>query len=94
LADRLETDATYAVYLDRQAADIAAFRRDEAVELDTAMDFNAVPGLSSELRAKLELVRPATLGQAARIEGMTPAAITVLAAHTRGSGGEPRQVNR
>ncbi|MDQ4136812.1 MAG: tRNA uridine-5-carboxymethylaminomethyl(34) synthesis enzyme MnmG, partial [Pseudomonadota bacterium] len=94
LADRLETDATYAVYLDRQAADIAAFRRDEAVELDTTMDFNAVPGLSSELRAKLELVRPATLGQAARIEGMTPAAITVLAAHTRRSGGEPRQVNR
>lgn len=83
LADRLVTDATYAVYLDRQKADIAAYRDDEAVLIDAALDFSALPGLSNEIKAKLELVRPATIGQAARIEGMTPAAITLLAAHAR-----------
>ena len=86
VAERLETDATYAVYLDRQAADIAAYRRDESVELHDAIDFNALPGLSNEIKAKLDLVRPRTLGQAARIEGMTPAAITLLAAHARKAG--------
>ena len=83
LAERVETDATYAVYLDRQEADIAAHRRDEAVELAEGLDFQALPGLSSEIRAKLDLVRPRTLGQAARMEGMTPAAITLLAAHAK-----------
>jgi tRNA uridine 5-carboxymethylaminomethyl modification enzyme len=83
LAARLETDATYAVYLDRQAADIAAYRRDESIVLDGTLDFDDLPGVSSELKAKLGVVRPRTLGQAARIEGMTPAAITVLAAHAR-----------
>ncbi|HEX2556308.1 MAG TPA: tRNA uridine-5-carboxymethylaminomethyl(34) synthesis enzyme MnmG [Microvirga sp.] len=94
LAERLETDATYAVYLDRQAADIAAFRRDESVTLDVSLDFRSVPGLSSELQSKLELVRPATLGQAARIEGMTPAAITVLAAYARRGAVEARAADR
>ncbi|HEX8663604.1 MAG TPA: tRNA uridine-5-carboxymethylaminomethyl(34) synthesis enzyme MnmG [Beijerinckiaceae bacterium] len=83
LADRIETDATYAVYLGRQEADIAAHRRDEAVELAEGIDFAGMPGLSNEIRGKLDLVRPRTLGQAARIEGMTPAAITLLAAHAR-----------
>lgn len=83
LADRLVTDATYAVYLDRQKADIAAYRDDEAVLIDASLDFSALPGLSNEIKAKLDLVRPATIGQAARIEGMTPAAITLLAAHAR-----------
>ncbi|GJD28907.1 tRNA uridine 5-carboxymethylaminomethyl modification enzyme MnmG [Methylobacterium adhaesivum] len=81
--DRLETDATYAVYLDRQQADIAAFRRDEAVALPVRLDYGAIPGLSNEMRTKLEIVRPLTLGQAARIEGVTPAALTLLAAHAR-----------
>src|SRR5215210_1143141 len=81
--DRLETDATYAVYLDRQKADIAAHRRDEGVVLSEELDFLALPGLSNEIRAKLDRVRPRTLGQAARIEGITPAAITLLAAHSR-----------
>jgi tRNA uridine 5-carboxymethylaminomethyl modification enzyme len=90
LADRLTTDATYAVYLDRQAADIAAFRRDEGVVIDAALDFMALPGLSHEIRTKLDLVRPRTLGQAARIEGMTPAAVTLLAAHARRRGAESR----
>ena len=83
VADRIETDATYAVYLDRQRADIAAHRRDEGVVLSDGLDFLALPGLSNEIRAKLDRVRPRTLGQAARIEGITPAAITLLAAHAR-----------
>jgi tRNA uridine 5-carboxymethylaminomethyl modification enzyme len=83
LQERLETDATYAVYLDRQNADIAAYRRDEAIELAEAIDFKALPGLSNEIRTKLDFVKPRTLGQAARIEGMTPAAITLLAAHAK-----------
>jgi tRNA uridine 5-carboxymethylaminomethyl modification enzyme len=83
VADRLQTDATYAVYLDRQAADIAAHRRDEGVVLPESLDFMGLPGLSNEIRLKLDLVRPRTLGQAARIEGVTPAAITLLAAHAR-----------
>ncbi|MET0430464.1 MAG: tRNA uridine-5-carboxymethylaminomethyl(34) synthesis enzyme MnmG [Microvirga sp.] len=83
--DRLKTDATYAVYLDRQEADIAAYRRDEAIQLSDGLDFSALPGLSSEIRLKLDLVRPKTLGQAARIEGITPAALTLLAAHVKRS---------
>jgi len=83
VAERLETDATYAVYLDRQSADIAAHRRDEGIGLADDLDFTALPGLSNEIRMKLDRVRPRTLGQAARIEGITPAAITLLAAHAR-----------
>lgn len=81
--ERLETDATYAVYMDRQQADIAAYRRDEGIVLEEGLDFRSLPGLSNEIKAKLDLVRPATLGQAARIEGITPAALTLLAAHAR-----------
>ena len=83
VAERLGTDATYAVYLDRQQADIAAFRRDEAVRLPAHLDYGRISGLSNEMRMKLETVRPGTLGQAARIEGVTPAALTLLAAHAR-----------
>ena len=81
--ERLETDATYAVYLDRQQADIAAYRRDEGIVLEENLDFRGLPGLSNEIKAKLDLVRPKTLGQAARIEGITPAALTLLAAHAK-----------
>ncbi len=83
IAERLRTDATYAVYLDRQSADIASFRRDEAVCLPAHLNYAGIAGLSNEMRLKLETVRPATLGQAARIEGVTPAALTLLAAHAR-----------
>jgi len=82
-AERVTNDARYAVYLDRQAADIAAFRKDEAFELPEAIDYRQIPGLSAELCAKLESIRPRTLGHAGRIEGMTPAAMTVLAAYGR-----------
>jgi tRNA uridine 5-carboxymethylaminomethyl modification enzyme len=83
MAERVETDARYDVYLVRQAQDAAAFRRDEGHILPASIDFSSLAGLSSELRAKLDSVRPASIGHAARIEGMTPAALTLLAAHVR-----------
>ncbi len=85
--DQVEIEAKYAVYLDRQAADIAAFRKDEGRLLPHDLAYEALPGLSIETRQKLAAIRPATLGQAARIEGVTPAAISVLLAHVRGDRG-------
>ncbi len=83
IAQQIETDAKYAVYLDRQNADVAAYRRDESVELPEAFDYAAMTALSNEVRQKLESIRPRTIGQAGRIDGMTPAALTLLAAHVR-----------
>jgi tRNA uridine 5-carboxymethylaminomethyl modification enzyme len=82
-AAQLETDARYAVYLDRQQADIDSFRRDEALRLPETLDYNAIAGLSAELRGKLAFLRPRTIGQAQRIDGMTPSALTLLAARAR-----------
>jgi tRNA uridine 5-carboxymethylaminomethyl modification enzyme len=87
IAEQLEIDAKYSVYLERQREDAERFRRDEAMQLPAAMDFDAIPGLSNELRAKLSTVRPATLGHANRIEGMTPAALGLLALHARRKAG-------
>ena len=81
--ERLQTDAVYSVYLHRQTDDIAAFRRDEDAVLPGDLDFAALPGLSNEIKAKLATFRPRSLGQAARMEGVTPAALTILAAHSR-----------
>jgi tRNA uridine 5-carboxymethylaminomethyl modification enzyme len=83
VAEQLEIDAQYAGYLDRQEADILAFRRDEARALPAGLDYGAVIGLSNEVRQKLEAIRPATLGQAARIEGVTAAALTLVLAHVK-----------
>ena len=83
IAEQLEIDAKYAVYLERQAADVASFRRDEGLELPDALDYRQLPGLSMEMRQKLATIRPRTLGQAGRIDGVTPAALTLLAAHIR-----------
>jgi tRNA uridine 5-carboxymethylaminomethyl modification enzyme len=83
IIEQLEIDAQYAGYLDRQDADIIAFRRDEARVLPAGLDYGAVVGLSNEVRQKLEAVRPATLGQAARIEGVTAAALTLVLAHLK-----------
>ena len=83
VADRLDTDAKYAVYLGRQDRDLASFRRDEAIRLPGDLHYAGVAGLSNELRQKLSEVRPETLGQASRIEGITPAALLVLAAHAK-----------
>ncbi|WP_213775581.1 tRNA uridine-5-carboxymethylaminomethyl(34) synthesis enzyme MnmG [Bradyrhizobium sp. dw_78] len=82
IAIHLEIDAKYDVYLKRQIADVDAFRRDEGLLL-TDIDYAAVPGLSNEARAKLETARPRTVGQAGRIDGMTPAALGILAAYLR-----------
>jgi tRNA uridine 5-carboxymethylaminomethyl modification enzyme len=83
IATQLEIDAKYAVYLDRQAADVAAFRRDESFEIPASVDYAAVPGLSNEARQKLMAARPPTIGHAARLDGVTPAALTLLAAFVR-----------
>ncbi len=83
VAAQIETDARYAVYLDRQEASVAAFRRDEALAIPAGFDFAALPGLSIEIRQKLERHRPATLAQAARIDGVTPAALMLLLAHIK-----------
>jgi len=84
IVEQLEIDAQYAGYLDRQDADIVAFRRDEGRALPASLDYAAVIGLSNEVRQKLERIRPATLGQAARIEGVTAAALTLILAHVKG----------
>jgi tRNA uridine 5-carboxymethylaminomethyl modification enzyme len=86
IALQLEIDALYAPYLERQASDVAAYRRDEALTLPDGLDYDAVKGLSSEVRQKLSATRPRTIGQAARIDGMTPAALTLLAARVRRGG--------
>jgi len=83
IAEQLEIDAHYAGYLDRQEADIVAFRRDESLSLPADLDYDAVVGLSTECRLKLTAVRPRTLGQAARIDGMTPAALTLILAQIK-----------
>jgi tRNA uridine 5-carboxymethylaminomethyl modification enzyme len=87
IAEQLEIDAKYSVYLNRQREDAERFRRDEAMALPSTMDFDTIPGLSNELRLKLTTVRPKTLGHANRIEGMTPAALGLLALHARRKAG-------
>jgi tRNA uridine 5-carboxymethylaminomethyl modification enzyme len=90
IAAQLEIDAKYAVYLDRQAADIVAYRRDEELELPAGIDYAALGGLSNEIKQKLAAVRPRTIGQAGRIDGMTPVALTLLLAHIRRSRRTPK----
>ncbi|MBU6463091.1 MAG: tRNA uridine-5-carboxymethylaminomethyl(34) synthesis enzyme MnmG [Bradyrhizobium sp.] len=82
IAVHLEIDAKYDVYLKRQTADVDAFRRDEGLLL-TDIDYADVPGLSNEARSKLEAARPRTVGQAGRLDGVTPAALGILAAYLR-----------
>ena len=82
IAVHLEIDAKYDVYLKRQTADVDAFRRDEGLVL-ADIDYADVPGLSNEARSKLEAARPRTVGQAGRLDGLTPAALGILAAYLR-----------
>ncbi len=82
IGEQVEIDAKYAVYLHRQEADIASFRRDEAAALPDT-DYREMSGISNEIKAKLESIRPRTIGQASRIDGMTPAALALLAAHAK-----------
>ena len=81
--EAVEIEALYAVYMGRQESDIAEARREEDRLIPTEFDFDALPGLSIELRQKLAAARPANLAQAARVEGMTPAALTLLLAHLK-----------
>jgi tRNA uridine 5-carboxymethylaminomethyl modification enzyme len=83
VAQQIEIDAKYAVYLGRQAADVESYRRDESLILGDDIDYAALPGLSNEVRHKLQAHRPRTIGHAGRIDGITPAALTLLAAHAR-----------
>jgi tRNA uridine 5-carboxymethylaminomethyl modification enzyme len=84
--EQLEVDARYQGYLGRQEADIRAFRRDEALRLPADLDYGAIGSLSIEVRSKLAATRPATLGAAARISGVTPAALTALLRHVKRTG--------
>jgi len=81
--EHLETEALYKGYIERQGRDIAAFRRDEGLRIPSALEYDKIGGISNEVREKLKAVRPATLGQAARIEGVTPGALTALLAHLK-----------
>ena len=93
VAERIEIDSRYAGYLERQEADIAAFRRDEALVLPGDLDYRAMPGLSNEMCELLERARPATLGAAARLPAMTPAALVLLLRHVK-AGGSTRRFGR
>lgn len=86
IAEQVEIDAKYDVYLSRQAADIAAYRRDESLELPEGFDYSQLRGLSNEVRQKLDSARPRTIGHAARMDGITPAALTLLVAHLKRNG--------
>jgi len=95
IAGQLEIDAKYHVYLSRQAADVESYRRDESLVLGENLDYATLPGLSNEVRQKLQLHRPRTIGQAGRIDGVTPAALTLLVAYLRRArGGVTRKPTR
>lgn len=83
IAEQMAIEAKYAGYLDRQLADIDSLRKDNALRLPQDINYASVGGLSNEVRSRLEVVRPVTLGQAGRIEGVTPSALTALLAHVR-----------
>jgi tRNA uridine 5-carboxymethylaminomethyl modification enzyme len=83
IAEQLEIDGRYAGYIERQEADIRSFRRDEALRLPTSLDYQAIGSLSTEIRGKLQAARPETLGAAARVSGVTPAALVALLRYVR-----------
>ncbi|VAW06770.1 tRNA-5-carboxymethylaminomethyl-2-thiouridine(34)synthesis protein MnmG [hydrothermal vent metagenome] len=87
IAGQIEIDATYSAYLIRQDADILAFRKDENLLLPKGLDYSAIGGLSNEVREKLLSARPATLGSAARISGVTPSALNSLLRYVKRKGG-------
>ncbi|MBY6120584.1 tRNA uridine-5-carboxymethylaminomethyl(34) synthesis enzyme MnmG [Mameliella alba] len=82
-AAQLEREALYANYLERQARDVEVLKKDEAVEIPVGFDFDSLQGLSNELKMKLSRARPETIAQAGRIDGMTPAALTLILAKLR-----------
>ncbi|MEO0722681.1 MAG: hypothetical protein AAFY43_11115, partial [Pseudomonadota bacterium] len=86
-------ESQYAGYLDRQQADVDALRRDEKLRIPDGFDYGRVGGLSNEVRHKLETVRPTTLGQAGRIEGVTPGALTALLGHVKQARPTPKKAD-
>jgi tRNA uridine 5-carboxymethylaminomethyl modification enzyme len=92
VAEQIEIDAKYDVYLSRQAADVAAYRRDESFTLPDDLDYAALPGLSNEVKQKLAAQKPRTIGHAAKIDGLTPAALTLLVAHVKRGRGKPAKI--
>ena len=90
IAAQLTVDARYAAYVDRQEADVAAFRKEEGVRIPAGFDYAVLAGLSAEVRQKLQALQPATLAQASRMEGITPAALMLLLAHLRRD--KPRRI--
>lgn len=92
VAEQIEIDAKYDVYLSRQAIDIAAYRRDESFTLPDDLDYVALPGLSNEVKQKLAAHKPRTIGHAAKIDGVTPAALTLLVAHVKRGRGKPAKI--
>ena len=83
IGSQIAVDAHYSTYLVRQDADVETLRAEEAVRIPDHLDWSGLPGLSVELRQKLTRLRPSTLGQAARIDGMTPAALMLLLSHIK-----------
>ena len=83
IREQVSIDAQYKGYLDRQSADVAAFRRDEELRLPRDLDFDSVGSLSAEIRLKLKEIQPETIGAASRIPGVTPAAVTALLGHIK-----------
>jgi len=81
--EQIEISAHYSGYLDKQKADIIAFRKDENLLIPESIDYNKLSGLSNEVKSKFKLIRPRTLGQALRIDGITPAAAYILLAHVK-----------
>ena len=86
IREQIEVESAYAGYLDRQTHDIELFRRDEDLQLPAHLDYTSLGGISAEAKEKLATARPATLGQAARIEGITPGSLTALLGHVRRAG--------
>ena len=81
--EQVSIEERYGAYLERQSADIAAFQRDEVLELPDDLDYLQIPALSNEVRQKLNAARPETIGQASRISGVTPAAVSLLLVHLK-----------
>ena len=81
--EQLEISAHYSGYLEKQEADIIAFRRDENLLIPDSIDYEKLSGLSNEVKSKFRLIKPKTLGQALRIDGITPAAVYILLSHVK-----------
>ncbi len=81
--EQIDISAHYSGYLDKQEADIRAFRRDEKLVIPENIDYSKLSGLSNEVKSKFKLIRPRTLGQALRIDGITPAAVYILLSHVK-----------